>query len=424
MTTPYVFEVEVNQNEYLPAGGRVMDAVLSVRCASGASSPALSAAEVIVIDKSGSMSGKKLAEAKRATAVALDTLRDGVSFAIVAGTEAARMVYPAKEQLATLSAATRADAKRAVGRLSADDGTDIAPWLLLAHRLLSRSSAQVKHSILLTDGYSSTGPPFQAAVDRCRGVFICDSRGVGRDWRAEPLLRIAEVTQGSAAGLPEPGALSADFLAVIEGVMGTAATDVLLRVWTPADARITLLKQSYPWLAAVTGEPSSAGVRFTDYPIGQWGNETRHYHLRVEAPPGAVGDERAVARVNILAGAPGGTTETAERTVWINWTADPALSTRINPVVAETTGQSELAEAIEQGLDARRNGQQEVATAKLRRAVELAQQHGRKDTLRVLANVVDIDRATGTVRLKRSIEEVHAEMAKLESRKTLRTRPE
>jgi hypothetical protein len=54
--------------------------------------------------------------------------------------------------------------------------------------------------------------------------------------------------------------------------------------------------------------------------------------------------------------------------------------------------------------------------------VELARQNGREDTLRILSNVVDIDSATGTVRLKRSVAEVHAELAMLESRKTVRTR--
>lgn len=422
MTASYAFDVEIGQNEYLPAGGRVMDAVVVVRCTSGSTAPPLTAAEVIIIDTSGSMSGSKLAEAKRATAVALDTLRDGVSFAIIGGDSTARMIYPAEPRLATLAAATRQQAVAALGRERADDGTDVAPWLILARRLLSDSSAQVKHAILLTDGQTSVTEAYRRAVSECRGAFVCDSRGVGSDWRATQLLEIAEATGGSAEGLPKPTDLTADFQAITEAVMGTAATDVVLRVWTPADARISLLKQTYPWISELTGAPSPAGARFTDHPIGQWGDEVRNYHLRIEVPPGAVGDERAVARVSVLAGAP--VVEFSEQTVWINWTTDPALSTRINPMVAQTTGQSELAEAIAEGLDARRNGHEEVATAKLRRAVELAQQHGREDTLRILANVVDIDRTTGTVRLKRSIEEVHAEMAMLGSRKTSRIRPD
>jgi hypothetical protein len=52
------------------------------------------AAQVIVIDCSASMEfpHTKLPEAKRATVAAIDALRDGVAFALVAGADTARMV--------------------------------------------------------------------------------------------------------------------------------------------------------------------------------------------------------------------------------------------------------------------------------------------------------------------------------------------
>jgi hypothetical protein len=421
MTAPYTFEIDVNQNEYLPAGGEIMDAVVSVRCGfdpGAATGPALSAAQVIVLDASASMSGTKIAEAKRATGIALDTLRDGVSFAIVAGATTAWMVYPKTEKLEIASARTRAQAKQALARLDIGNSTNIGSWLTLTNRLLVGARAQVRHAILLTDGYNNVGErQFPDIVASCRGNFVCDSRGVGQNWRAEPLLMIADTLQGSAEGLPDPAGLSDDFQAVTRAVMGTAAADVVLRVWTPADARIRLLKQSYPRITELTGTPSAAGARFTDHPIGQWGNETRHYHLRVAVPAGDVGDGRAAARVSVLVG----DVRFTEQTVWIHWTTDVARSTRINQMVAEATGQSELAEAIKQGLDARKEGQADVATAKLARAVEIARRHGRDDTIKLLSKVVDIDKTTGTVRLRRTVAEFHAEMAMLDSRKTLRT---
>jgi hypothetical protein len=87
------------------------------------------------------------------------------------------------------------------------------------------------------------------------------------------------------------------------------------------------------------------------------------------------------------------------------WTDDEALSTRISPGVAHYTGQAELAEAIQEGLEARQQGDEERATAKLGRAVALAHQAGNEDTAQLLAKVVEvievIDPATGMVRLRR-----------------------
>ena len=91
--------------------------------------------------------------------------------------------------------------------------------------------------------------------------------------------------------------------------------------------------------------------------------------------------------------------------VRVTWTEDEALSTRINPRVAGYTGQAELAAAIAEGLEASKRGDEEVATARLGRAVALAHQAGNEETARLLANVVDVvDEATGTVRLKKKVD--------------------
>lgn len=420
MSLPYTFDVQVSQNEYLPAGGTTMDAVISIECAFGRGAPVGSVAQVIMIDCSTSMSGARFEQAKQATGVAIDSLRDGVEFAIVAGNHAARMVYPETGGLAAASNTTRTHARQALRKLTVSGGTAFGTWLDLTRELLVDHPAQVKHAILLTDGKNEgqAATQFQPAVERCRGVFVCDSRGIGKKWNAEPLLAIADSLLGSAEGLPDPGGLSADFQAITEALMGKMAADVTLRVWTAADTTIPLLAQNYPRIANHQSQPSKAGPRFTDYALGHWGNDIRDYHLRLQVPPKPAGIERAGARVSVVVG----DVEFAERTVWIHWTDDPVLSTRMNPKVAGVTSQTELAEAIAAGLDALDAGQRELATMKLARAVDLARQHGREDTLKVLSNVVEVpDNPGGTVRIRPNMAAVDAEMARLESRKTMRT---
>jgi hypothetical protein len=91
--------------------------------------------------------------------------------------------------------------------------------------------------------------------------------------------------------------------------------------------------------------------------------------------------------------------------------------------VANYTGQAELAHVIQDGLEARENGDEETATARLGRAVALAEQSGNEDTAKLLAKVVDVvDAASGTVRLKRRVEEADEMALDTRSTKTVRTK--
>ena len=423
MTQPLTFAVTIDQNEYLPAGGRVMDAAISVTADGGdGRGPAPTAAQVIMIDTSSSMAGPRIEEAKRATAVAIDTLRDGVSFAIVAGTAEAQMAYPSTKRLVRASAANRAEAKHAVARLAARGGTAIGTWLTLANELLSGDSAQIKHGLMLTDGRNETesADRLRAALERCRGNFVCDARGVGTGWDAKTLLEVADVLLGSAAGLPDPRQLAEEFQSITEAVMGKAASDVTLRLWTLPSVRLRFIKQVFPRIFDLTDRGTAVSAQVTDYPTGQWGAENRDFHVQFEVPPGTADEEPIrLAKVSIVVGGQ----PSDERLIRARWTENPELSTKLNRKVAHYTGQADLADAIVNGLAARTAGDVEVATAKLGRAVQLAEESGHEDTLKLLAKVVDVvDAPTGTVRLRQSMSQVDAEMAEVVSRTTVRIR--
>jgi hypothetical protein len=66
----------------------------------------------------------------------------------------------------------------------------------------------------------------------------------------------------------------------------------------------------------------------------------------------------------------------AQGLVKAKWSDDEVLTTRINPQVAHYTDQTELAEAIQEGLAAKAAGDEETATQKLGRAVQLAKETG------------------------------------------------
>ena len=112
-----------------------------------------------------------------------------------------------------------------------------------------------------------------------------------------------------------------------------------------------------------------------------------------------------------------------ETRVRVAWTGDSALSTRLNRRVAHYTGQAELADAIQEGLDARRSGDVDTATARLGRAVALAAESGNAETSALLEKVVEVDDpATGRVRLRREVTAADEMTLDVRSTRTARVR--
>jgi hypothetical protein len=160
-----------------------------------------------------------------------------------------------------------------------------------------------------------------------------------------------------------------------------------------------------------------------DYPTGAWGTESRDYHVCVDVEPGAVGQEMLAARVSLILSTASGPQILGQGLVRAIWTGDEAMSTRINRHIAHYTGQAELAEAIQDGLEARKAGDDDTAAARLGRAVALAHQSGNEETANLLAKVVDvIDPATGTVWLKAKVADADEMALDTRSTKTVRAR--
>ena len=422
------FTVDVFQNEYLPDGACEVNAIVTVSSAgSAADEPAAaSAAEIIIIDCSASMGQPmaKMDQAREATGAAIDAIRDGVTFAVVAGNWRARSVYPKNGTLAIADANTREAAKVSLARLHPAGGTAMGKWLLRARELFATREDALRHAILLTDGQNTQfAGRLAAAIRQCEGYFRCDCRGVGTDWDVDELRKISTALLGSVDIVPDPAGLAADFEAMMQASMAKEIADVALRVWTPQRATVRFVKQVAPAVEDLTGRRAQAAPQAGDYPTGAWGTESRDYHLCVDVEPGAAGQEMLAARVSLIRSTAAGPQTLGQGLVRAIWTEDEALSTRISRHVAHYTGQAELAQAIQDGLEARKAGDEDTAAATLGRAVALAHESGNEDTANLLAQVVDvIDPATGTVRLKAKVADADEMALDTRSTKTVRVR--
>lgn len=416
------FTVEVDQNRYLGVGAGQVDAIVTVTADGAITGPAPAAdvLEIIIIDCSASMSGEKIRAARRATATAIAQLRDGVSFAVIVGRHDAQQIYPLQRGTAVASAATRTEAVAHVDRLRASGGTGMGIWLALAGELVDTHPGTIAHAILLTDGQNGEDDySFQTRLDGVTGKFTCDARGVGTDWVPDELRRIVNALLGECDSITDPAGLDADFQALMTKAMGKGIGNVALRLWAPRGAQVGFVKQMSPTVQDLTAHRAEAGPQRGEYPLGTWGAESRDYHVRVTVAPGAVGDEMLAGRVQLVQA--GSDDVLGQGMITAVWTDDAALSTRISRGVAHYTGQAELAEVIQEGLAARKAGDEPLATARLGRAVEIAHNSGNEGTAKLLEKVVDvIDAPSGTVRLRARVSDADEITLDTRSTKTVR----
>ncbi|MBL1099451.1 VWA domain-containing protein [Streptomyces coffeae] len=405
--------LRVHQNKYLPAaaGPTEMHAVIVVEAQGlGPAAARTTASQVIVIDCSGSMSWPhtKIAAARRATATAVQLLRDGTRFAIVQGTERADVVYPPGGGMAVASADTRAAAARAAAVLPAVGGTAIGSWLDLARRLHLERPAAIRHTLLLTDGRNEHDPPgyLHQVLGDCAPHFICDARGIGDGWDATELREIVRRLHGRADAVLEDSALTAAFEEMVSASMAKALAGVRIRVRSRAGGRIGFVKQLHPTRVDLTAEGTRPDARTWECRTDAWGDEVREFHVCVLADPGGdpAGEDVELAVVELALDGDTGPAPPEPRSVLVQWTDDVLLSSRVDPRLLHYGADADLGRAITAGCDAYEAGEREEARRQWALAVRLAHQLGSGKTLSRLRGLVDIvDAATGTVRIRETV---------------------
>ena len=421
------FTASVYQNEFLPDGGTDVHAIVTVNCTgAGAAGQSGSgdAGEIIIVDTSGSMGRDGVQAAAYAAQTALDQILDGVWFAVISGNDRAQLAFPpsAEPVMVKMDPYTRQAAKDAVSRFYADGGTAMGTWLRLASRVFATvPSLSQKHAILLTDGENQHETPqaLTATIEAVTGQFQCDCRGVGVAWQVDEVRRIATALLGTVDIIPAPEQLAAEFQKLIQQSMSKGVASADLRVWAPQGAQVLFVRQVAPTVDDLTARRTEVNALTSAYPTGAWGDESRDYHVAVRLAAKGIGQEQLAARVQLAVG----DQVLAQGLVKALWSADEALTTRISPEVAHYTGQTELADAIQEGLAAKAAGDTATATTKLGRAVQLAAQTGNEEATSRLRKVVDIeDQDTGTVRLKRTVEKVDEMALDTASTKTTRVK--
>ncbi|MFE9881555.1 VWA domain-containing protein [Streptomyces sp. NPDC005784] len=408
----------------LPYDGRRADALITVTARSAAGSAAQTpSAEILIMDRSLSMSGYKLEEAKRAMCAAIDTLRDGTLLGIVAGNHQADVIFPTTGGLARVDAWTREDAKlRVAGQLS-EGGTAIGQWLARARRLFAtvESPGTVRHAVLYTDGKNEHETPEQLGeiLTMCTDRFVCHARGLGEDWHYTELLRVTEALHGTADAVVTISDLTEDFTRLMREAQQIVVPRVYLGLRLNSRFELAFVRQTRPVQAELVARQQQDGE--THVPLGSWPAESRQYQISLRFEPDSltVDETLRAVRVTLHAEFPDGArqpcSESAAMVVCRRSTPGPGIVP--SPHLTRVEDERELGMAIRACADAHRLGDLDRADRELRLAIGLATSLGDTKHLEQLREVA-ADGPDGRLQVRRNVSRGQIQRMGIDSTKT------
>ncbi len=198
---------------------------------------------VFVVDTSGSMAGKKLAQAKKALAFCVENLNDDDGFELVRFSTETEACF---EKLTPASRANRERANEWIDRLKPIGGTAIYDALQAALKLRPKSGARPFVVIFLTDGQPTVGETNEdrivASVGSDGGAptrIFCF--GIGNDVNTHLLDKIVERTRAASQFVLPDEDLEVKVSSFFTKIREPLLTD--LKVTWPDGVRVT---QAYP----------------------------------------------------------------------------------------------------------------------------------------------------------------------------------
>ncbi len=183
---------------------------------------------IVVLDRSGSMGGEKIQQARDAALCVVDQLNPGDRFNV--------LTYNDKfdECFSTLRDATlenRSEAKAHIARITAQGGTNIHASLEAALGHLERNSKRPSYVIFLTDGLPTVGVRDEAAIlNNSAAVNLAKARifafGVGYDVNVRLLDRLAEDSQGKSTYVRPTESIESKVAALYNRIRNPFMTEV------------------------------------------------------------------------------------------------------------------------------------------------------------------------------------------------------
>jgi Ca-activated chloride channel homolog len=304
---------------------------------------------VLIVDRSGSMSGEKIARARDAARALIAELDGEDRLAIVDFASDAHVLVPS----AAVTPAFKEIALAQVARLQATTGTNLSAALDLAAPQLGRGRAasRLDKVFLATDGLANEGVSDRAGLlqiaARDFGRATVSTFGIGEDYDEDFLAALAAQGGGRTRFIHSASELEPAIRAELTRAARTVARDVRLEVRGLLGTRVV----------RVLGYAADGGsIRLPDFAAG----EERRVLVKLSLAPSAEGDAD-VARVALSFADPAGLAHRSETVARASFTGKASLlGLRANDALAYGA-RAELAELARAAAELKGAGQPEEA---------------------------------------------------------------
>ena len=294
----------------------------------------------IVIDRSGSMRGKRLDNAIEAAKTAIARLRAGDTVSVLAYDTRVEVIVPTT----VVDQRSRATIVRGLRGLRARGNTCISCAVEAGMRMLRQRPEAVSRLLLLSDGEATRGVKdlagFNTIAERCRAMNISiTSIGVDLDYNEQILAALDRRSNGRHYFAESSVRLSSIFDQEMQSLTKTIAADGHLHVsLAPGVVLDHVFDRSF--------QRTGAGI---SVPLGSFtAGDNKTVLLRVRVPRGRDG-ERAVAQVAMsYTDLTKGEKAHCDGALVAQATTDPAQVSPLDGLVAMRISRSETAEALEQ----------------------------------------------------------------------------
>jgi Ca-activated chloride channel family protein len=245
----------------------------------------------LAIDKSGSMTGEKIAQAREGALAAVRRLEPLDTISVVAYDDTVEVLVPAN------SGAERAEVVNGIRSLYPGGSTalfaGVAKCAEEVRRGLDRD--RVNRIILLSDGQANVGPSSPAALGAL-GAQLMDEGisvstvGIGLDYNEDLMTELALRSDGGHTFVRNPSDLAAFLDEELSSVTSVVARDV--------DVRIRCRNGIRP--VRVLGRPADIAGDTVTAAFGKIYAGREHFMLiELDVPPTGAGSERSLADVDV-----------------------------------------------------------------------------------------------------------------------------
>jgi Ca-activated chloride channel family protein len=245
----------------------------------------------IVLDRSGSMAGEKLAYAKKAALQALDRLGPHDIVSVVAYDSNVLVLLPATR------ATDKSEIARAIMRLEAGSSTALYAGVSRGAYEVRKFLAvnRINRVILLSDGLANVGPSSPGMLAELGGSLAKEgisvsTIGLGLDYNEDLMTRLAMASDGNHAFVEKPEALASVFDREFGDLLSVVATNVEVHIVCPAGVRPL----------RILGREAEIAGRTVTVSLGQLrARQERYVLLEAEVEPQMVGQRLDVAEIAI-----------------------------------------------------------------------------------------------------------------------------